>query len=70
MIFVALFEWSLGPVPYLYIAEILPEKAFGFAIFLNLLFTLIIGLVSPLMFTYLGGATFYVFAAGGFIVNL
>ena len=51
LVYVALFEWSIGPVPWIYMPEILQEKAFGFAVFISILSSIIIGLVSPILFT-------------------
>jgi len=45
--FVMLFEFSLGPIVWLYLAEILNDKALSVAVVLNWIFNLIISLITP-----------------------
>ena len=70
MIFVGLFEWSLGPILWIYISETLTEKATGLAVFISLFFTIAIGLVSPVMLSKLGGNTFFIWAFFSFVTFL
>lgn len=67
--FVALFELSQGPITWIYISETLPDKALGLAVLVNLLLTIVIGLVTSSMISALGGITFYIFAALAFLVS-
>lgn len=63
MLFVASFEFGPGPILWLYNGEILEENAISVAVFLNWLFVMIIGLLTPaLMNHWLGsGPTFIMF---------
>ena len=63
MLFVAAFEFGPGPILWLYNGEILEENAISVAVFLNWLFVMIIGLLTPsLMNSWLGsGPTFIMF---------
>jgi hypothetical protein len=63
MLFVAAFEFGPGPILWLYNGEILEENAISVAVFLNWLFVMIIGLLTPsLMESWLGsGPTFIMF---------
>lgn len=63
MAFVAAFEFAPGPIVWLYMGEILNDKGISVAVFLNWLFTLIIGLVTPTLLKpdVLGGGTFIMF---------
>jgi len=63
MLFVASFEFGPGPITWLYNGEILEENAISVAVFLNWLFVMIVGLLTPsLMNSWLGsGATFIMF---------
>ena len=47
LIFIALFEFSSGLIIWLYLAEILHDKALGIAIALNWFFNLIISITTP-----------------------
>ena len=49
LLYIFAFGMSLGPVVWIYIAEILPDKGIAVAIFLNWVFTLIVGLCFPLV---------------------
>lgn len=65
---VLLFSFGVGPIPWLYISEILPERIKGRAAALctclNWLASLVIGLVFPIMLELLDiGGSYLVFAA-------
>lgn len=64
MLFVAAFEFGPGPILWLYNGEILEENGISVAVFLNWLFVLIIGLMTPFLMKdeVLGtGGTFILF---------
>ncbi len=46
LLYVALFEFSLGPVPWLYMAEIMTEKGLSIAVLLNWGVTLLMSVVT------------------------
>lgn len=58
LLFVVLFEFSLGPIPWLYMAEIMTEKGLSLAILLNWIMTIIMAIVTPFV---ISGALFIVF---------
>ncbi len=58
--FVILFEFSLGPIPWIYMAEIMTDKGLSIAILLNWLFTLLMAIVTPFV---ISGELFIVFGA-------
>ncbi|CDW77776.1 sugar transporter family protein [Stylonychia lemnae] len=58
MLFVVLFEFSLGPIPWLYMAEIMTEKGLSIAILLNWLMTILMAIVTPFV---ISGELFIVF---------
>ena len=70
--FVALFEFSLGPIPWLYMAEIMTDKGLSLGVLVNWLLTLFFAIVTPFLFktTVGGGITFIVFGGFSFIVNI
>lgn len=47
MLFVVLFEFSLGPIPWLYMAEIMTDKGLSVAVLLNWLMTLAMAIATP-----------------------
>lgn len=58
LLFVMFFEFSLGPIPWLYMAEIMTDKGLSIAVLLNWIFTLIIAIVTPFV---ISGYLFIVF---------
>lgn len=56
--FVVLFEFSLGPIPWLYMAEIMTEKGLSLAVLLNWIFTIIMAIATPFL---ISGTLFIVF---------
>ena len=58
LLFVVLFEFSLGPIPWLYMAEIMTEKGLSIAILLNWLMTILMAVVTPFV---ISGELFIVF---------
>ena len=47
LVFIALFEFSSGPITWLYMAEIMQDKAQGIATVLNWAVNLLISLITP-----------------------
>jgi hypothetical protein len=45
--FVIEFEFSLGPIPWLYMAEIMTDKGLSLAVLINWLMTIIMAIVTP-----------------------
>lgn len=60
MIFIVLFEFSLGPIPWLYMAEIMTDKGLSIAILLNWIMTIVMAIATPYI---IGGPLFIVFGA-------
>jgi MFS transporter, SP family, galactose:H+ symporter len=58
LLFVVEFEFSLGPIPWLYMAEIMTEKGLSLAVLLNWIFTIIMAIVTPYV---ISGTLFIVF---------
>ena len=67
--FVALYAISLGPIMWLYNAEIMPAAGLSVATFLNWVFTLGVSFSTPIMIEDSPGpaATFWIYAAFCFI---
>ena len=63
MAFVVMFEFSLGPVPWVYMSETMTERGLSIGVGLNWIFTIIIGLVTPILLDKVGG---YFFIGNGF----
>jgi MFS transporter, SP family, galactose:H+ symporter len=60
MLFIVLFEFSLGPIPWLYMAEIMTDKGLSLAVLLNWIMTIIMAIATPYI---IGGPLFIVFGA-------
>lgn len=63
MLFVMAFEFGPGPVLWIYMSEILNDKALSIATLLSWTFTLLVGLVVPVLMEQIHGYTFILFAA-------
>lgn len=59
--YVAAFEFGPGPVPWLYMGEIMTNEGLQVAVFINWLFTLIIGVVTTPWQKAMPAGIFYVF---------
>ena len=53
-----MFELSLGPVPWVYMSETMTEAGLSIGVALNWIFTIIIGLVTPILLEKVGGYFF------------
>ena len=69
-LFVMFFEMALGPIPWLYIAEILTEKGLSLAILWNWIIILIIAVAVPYMIVDIKGAMFIGFGVLCMIVRI
>ena len=58
MAFVVMFEFSLGTVPWVYMSETMTEKGLSLGVGLNWIFTIIIGLITPILLDKIGGYFF------------
>lgn len=47
LLFVVLFEFSLGPIPWIYMAEVMTDKGLTVAVLINWLATLAMALATP-----------------------
>lgn len=72
LVFTAFFEFSIGPILWLYLAEILPPAGLGIAVTLNWAVVILISLLTPLMISWSKVFTFVLYCAfcivGGFFV--
>ena len=60
MLFIVFFEFSLGPIPWLYMAEIMTDKGLSLAVLLNWLMTIVMAIATPFL---ISGSLFIVFGA-------
>lgn len=63
ILFVMAFEFGPGPVLWIYMSEILNDKALSIATLLSWAFTLLVGLVVPILMEQIQGYTFILFGA-------
>lgn len=61
ILFVVLFEFSIGPITWLYIAEVTNDKGASAATFVLQFFTMLFGIVTLYLFNSLNGWTFILF---------
>lgn len=66
--YVTFFEFSLGPVTWICMAEIMQSKALTVGVFINWFFTLAFALSTQYLVKYLGGAFFIIL--GGFCAGV
>jgi len=57
-----MFELGPGPICWLYMSEIMNEKGVAVGTFINWSFTFLTGLITPILFNYLGQKTFLIFS--------
>lgn len=58
LIYVAAFEFGPGPVVWMYMSEIMNDKGVSIGTFLNWLFTLIVGFITPKLFDAFNGTKY------------
>lgn len=69
--FICCFEFSSGPITWLYMAEIMQDKTMSIATVLNWLVNLIISLITPELVDYIGSSNIgYIFIAVGGLTTL
>jgi len=72
LVYTAFFEFSIGPILWLYLAEILPSAGLGIAVFLNWAIVIGISILTPLMIPWSKVFTFFMYCGfcivGGFFV--
>ena len=61
MVFVAAFEFSYGPILWLYLAEICTEKGISTGILANWTTGLIVSQITPYLLTWAANYTFFIF---------
>jgi hypothetical protein len=61
-LFVVSFEFGPGPIVWVYMSEIMNDKGVSIGTVINLVLTLIIGIISTYMIDAIGGWTFIIFA--------
>lgn len=62
VLYVVFFEFSMGPIVWLYNSEILNNKAVSFAATINWVCAIIVSAVTPLVIDKLNGKLFLIFA--------
>jgi hypothetical protein len=67
LVFVALFEFSLGPIVWIYMSEVMTDKGTSFGTLVNLTLTLIMGIVTPYL---ISGYLFFAFGGFSVLVSL
>jgi len=71
LLFIALFEFSSGPITWLYMAEIMQDKSVSVATVLNWLVNLLISLITPNLINKIGEDNIgYIFVAVGCTTTL
>src|ERR1035437_1453290 len=60
LLFVVFFEFSLGPIPWIYMSEIMTDKGLTIAVLINWLMTILMAVVTPFV---ISGTLFIVFGA-------
>lgn len=67
--FVIFFEFGMGCIPWLYMAEIMTNQAMSAGVVTNQAFTLLISLVSNSLITAMGGYVFIMFGSISLVVS-
>merc|ERR1719199_2075544 len=71
MVFVAAFEMSIGPILWIYLAEICTDAAISLAVGVNWVFAIMVGFLTPYMLNnWLHNYTFLLFAFFCFLALL
>ena len=68
--FIFSFEFGSGPIPWLYMAEIMTNKAMSAGVVTNQVFTLLISVATPTLNTALGGWLYIIFGIISIVVSL
>ena len=70
LLFVMLFEFSLGPIVWIYMSEVMTDKGTSIGTLINLGLTLIMAIVTPYLISGIGGYLFIIFGAFSGLVSL
>ena len=70
LVFIILFEFSIGPILWTYMSETMTDKAVSLGTLANWLFTILISLLVPTLINALGGYLFIIFGAFCFCCSL
>lgn len=62
IVFIVMFEFGPGPIGWIYMSEVMNQNGVAVGTFINWLFTLIMGVVTPSLFNSLDTKAFYIFA--------
>ena len=65
LIFVALFEFSSGPIVWIYMSEVMTDKGTSFGTLVNLILTITFAIITPFV---ISAALFYIVGAITLIV--
>ena len=61
LLFVGFFEFSLGPIAWIYMSEVMTDKGTSIGTLVNLLLTMAMGLSVPFLIDAIGGYLFIIF---------
>ena len=61
LLFVCLFEFSMGPIVWIYMSEVMTEKGVSVGTLFNWIFTLIMALITPTLISSIKGWLFIIF---------
>lgn len=64
LLFVVCFEFSLGPIVWIYMSEVMTDKGVSVGTVVNWLITILMALLTPILLDAISGALFIIF--GGF----
>mmetsp|Transcript_12551 Transcript_12551/g.12346 ORF Transcript_12551/g.12346 Transcript_12551/m.12346 type:complete len:162 (+) Transcript_12551:1176-1661(+) len=67
LLFVVFFEFSLGPIVWIYMSEVMTEKGVSLGTLANWIFTIIVALLTPTLIDGIGGYIFTCFGVLCFI---
>ncbi len=70
LVFVILFEFSIGPILWIYMSETMTEKGVSLGTLANWIFTIIMALVTPTLIDAIGGYLFIIFGCFCFACGL
>ena len=70
LVFIILFEFSLGPIVWIYMSETMTEKGVSLGTLANWIFTIIMALITPTLIEAIGGYLFIIFGGFCFVAGL
>lgn len=63
LVYIMLFEFSLGPIVWIYMSETMTDKGTSIGTLINLVLTLVMGIATPFLIDAIGGVLFIIFGA-------